>query len=114
MMYMFGINIPAFRTLDVLSLEFEHFPNKYPNSYYNLMVNTNTEPLTYTNVPFSISPWKFTVYAKKIFLDRYSITGQIARDHYRPYNIFGRLLETEEVLKAKGDWWWALNLSISM
>jgi hypothetical protein len=115
--FMFGINIPAFRLLDVLSLELEHYSNlpssdtaKYSNSYKNVMeVNIPT----YFRIPNrKLAAWKWSLYAKKTFFDKFCLIGQIARDHMRPSYPTYILTERDDVLSRKGDWWWVLRLMV--
>jgi hypothetical protein len=110
---MAGLNIPTTKWgLDVLSLECEYYSNKYPNSFRNVMEMNIATP--YTNYRPDLYPWYFSIYAKKTFLDKFSITGQIARDHMRPYCPVSKFAEREESLKKIGDWWWVLNFNVSM
>jgi hypothetical protein len=104
--WMIGFNIPVFKVLDVLSLEVEHFPNRYPNSYRNVIENTQPLPLVVA-LP-KAAEWKCSLYAKKTVLKKFSIVGQIARDHMRPAFTDLKNSEKEDVLRYYGDWWWNL------
>jgi hypothetical protein len=108
---MVGMNIPAFRLLDILSLEFEFDPDRYPNNYKNV-IDRNIP--AYLVLPGKdLNPLKWSLYAKKTFFDRMSILGQIARDHMRPP--FPSYVQTErdDVLPRSGDWWWVLRLTVN-
>jgi hypothetical protein len=110
-MWMVGLNIPTFKAFDVLSLEFEHFPNKYPNSYQ--MVFQNIQPVPLKSIDRASNPWKWSLYAKKTFLQRFAIIGQVARDHFVPTNANLKVLIKEDVLTRSGDMWWVLRLNVN-
>jgi hypothetical protein len=104
---MFGFNIPAFKFLDVLSLEFEHFPNRYPNSFRNILdKNVATPFLSLDKKQFA---WRWSCYAKRTFLGKFFITGQFARDHMRTTFTDLKLSEKEDVLKYGREWWWVCS-----
>jgi hypothetical protein len=108
--FMFGVNIPAFKLLDVLSLEFEHYSNKYCNSYKNV-IDVNIP--AYFSIPGKkLAAWKWSLYAKKTFLDKFSLIGQVARDHMRPSYPSYSLTERDDVLARTSDWWWVLRLMV--
>jgi len=98
--------------LDVLSLEFEHFPNRYPNSYrYALERNMATPFNSLTQKQFS---WRWSCYAKKTFLGKFFIVGQVARDHMRTTFPDIKLSEKEDVLKYGKDWWWVCSFGFKI
>jgi hypothetical protein len=109
---MAGINIPTFKCLDIFSLECEYYSKKYPNSFRNVIEMNIATP--YSNYRPDLYPWYFSVYAKKTFLKKLSIVGQIARDHMRPFCPVSKIAEREEALKKIGDWWWVMNFNVSM
>lgn len=140
-LYMIGVNFPSFFTIidnilsglnidppvcsfilktlniDLLSLEYEYMPGKYPNSTLNLLGVTN-QPVPAPNLnpssgPGSIYPWYWSIYAKKEFLERFAFIVQFARDHMRPINNDPAYQYVEDVLERKGDWWWAFRLNVS-
>jgi hypothetical protein len=107
---MFGINVPAFKLFDVLSAEFEYKPTTYPNSYKNVIDDNLPIPIIATDR--TIVPWKWSFYAKKTFLEKFSIIGQVARDHMRPNVPLITQAERDDVLFRPGDWWWVLRLLV--
>ncbi|MBN1130422.1 MAG: hypothetical protein JXA71_15625 [Chitinispirillaceae bacterium] len=135
--YMVGVNFPSFFNLtnkllnamgmdvpllpkldlDVLSLEYEYLPNKYPNSTYFLNGQT-LQPVPQPGLFPSIGsdkkvyPWYWTIYAKKTFLDRFSLIAMFARDHMKPIHNDPLYLFYEDVLERKGDWWWNVRLNV--
>jgi hypothetical protein len=107
---MVGFNIPAFKVLDVFSLEVEHFTDKYANSYKNV-IDRNLP--AYFPIPQSgLTAWKWSLYAKKTFLKKFSLIGQVARDHMRPSYPNYILTERDDLLSRPGDWWWALRILV--
>ncbi|MDB5105984.1 MAG: hypothetical protein JWP91_3673 [Fibrobacteres bacterium] len=95
---MFGVNLPTFKLLDVLSFQMEHYKSKFPNSSYDLyyfnlpIVNGVTKngirtqnPNTYDmeNSAVRRDDWKWSVYAKREIAKGISIYAQVANDHLR-------------------------------
>jgi len=88
----FGVKIPAFKILDVLSLEFEYFGSHYPNSY-DRPLNANlpypeVQEISYNAEDWVHDDWKWSLYARKTLFG-ITLIGQVARDHlqlwsYRP------------------------------
>lgn len=117
---MFGINLPAFKILDVLALEAEYFPNHYKNSYQFMWKGNCPVPYFITPAQQEIDyysdwkektddDWKYSVYAlKKIF--NFSISGQIASDHTSRsiYQPSGKKIYTEMVPRTE-DWYFMLR-----
>jgi hypothetical protein len=110
-LWMVGADIPAFKLLDVLALEFEYFPNRFPNSYQQVFNNSTPIPLDVTASGRSISPWKWSLYAKRTFLRNFALIGQIARDHFVFTNSNPKVQIKEDVLTRPGDMWWVLRLN---
>ena len=108
---MVGANIPSFKLFDVLSLELEYDPNKYPNSYLNV-IESNLP--TYLVLPSkNLTTLRWSIYAKKTFLDKFCLIGQVALDHMRPPQPSYIQTERDDVLSRHGDWWWALRLLVN-
>jgi hypothetical protein len=58
------------------------------------------------------SPWRWSVYLKKSFLDEHvSFIAQVARDHKKINFYYFELayMSFMESLQAKKDWWWSLK-----
>ncbi len=109
---MFGFNIPTFKLMDVLSLEFEHFPNRYPNSYRNALERNLATP--FNPVTPKQFAWRWSCYAKRTFLSKFFIVGQVARDHLRTTFPDLKLSEKEDVLKYGKDWWWVCSFGFKI
>ena len=111
---MVGLNIPAFRMLDVLSAECEYYYNKYPNSYY--VVFTDGYPQPYgdaINPSFDHDYFKWSFYARKTLFGHFSIIGQVASDHLIPVTHSLILQDKADVLPKKEDWWWVMKTCFS-
>jgi hypothetical protein len=109
---MFGLNIPAFKLLDVLSAEAEYFPIGYPNDYF--AEETQRIPVPRVDIP-TYSPgkyrdleWRWAFYFKKEVTKGFSISGQVAYDHLRTTFTDG-WPSTAESLIQKGDWFWIVK-----
>jgi hypothetical protein len=80
----FGFLLPTFKILDVLSLEFEYFGSRYPNSIDRPMNANNPYPDIQEGLwdpnDFKDDDWKWSIYAKRSF-SNFAIIGQVARDH---------------------------------
>lgn len=122
---MFGINIPTFRMLDVLSLEMEWYGLKGPNSFRDRKEEGFPLPQsptywaeedakfgTYTAADYAgKDDVKWSVYARKTVISGFQVVGQVARDHVR-HNFDSPIqLDREEALTKPGHWWWALKLA---
>jgi hypothetical protein len=132
-LYMMGINLPIFRLLqlatfdfvkersdDVFSIEVEHFPNVYANNITNMTTKAGDMlplPTTYSNYPAMnptdrAFPWYWSVYLKKMFLGRFAIVAQCARDHMKPVTLNIQYPYPGDVLVRQGDWWWNVRLNL--
>jgi hypothetical protein len=90
---MFGINLPTFRILDVLSVEAEWFGSRFPNDMGGVVMSNSPTPFTpndkslYTDNKntsmFKDDDWKWSVYAKRTFVGHFMVTTQVASDHLR-------------------------------
>jgi hypothetical protein len=110
--WMVGANIPMFKLLDVLSLEFEHFPNKYDDSYRQvLLANSATPP---ADVMKSRTPWKWSLYGKRTIVNQFSIIGMVGRDHYRPSFPSIGASEMESDLNTSKDWRWVVSFNVGI
>ena len=88
---MFGINLPTFKILDVLSIEGEWFGSPYPNDMSEIVRFGVPTPLNSTTANSGVSAyadstknkWKWSIYAKKTIANHFSVVAQVAKDHYR-------------------------------
>ena len=99
--------------LDVLSFEFEHFPNRYPDSYRNALLSNSATPYFFPTLKKQFA-WRWSCYAKKTFLGKFFIVGQVARDHLRTTFSDLTVSEKEDVLKGGKDWWWVCSFGFKI
>lgn len=117
---MFGLNIPTFKILDVLSCELEYYKSPYVNTAENVWIKRS--PLPYTNglSPDSIlikhdDDFKWSIYAAKTF-KRIKISGQIASDHIlKAGYVPGPPTQGvyREICPRSKDWYWMLRVMYS-
>jgi hypothetical protein len=113
---MFGVNIPAFKYLDVVALEFEWYGCSYPNSYQNrlgpgpkLSYPVPDFPIR-ANVNYHDDDLKWSVYLKRTFFDgHFGVIMQFARDHIRNETMVDEANDYEEALSTKKQWWWMIK-----
>jgi hypothetical protein len=110
---MFGFNVPAFKVLDVLSVELEYFASGLPNDYRrvlyeNIPVPNITDPSSYSPGNYKELKWRWSFYAKKEVINGFSLTGQVAYDHLRTTFQDGSTTN-DEALHEKGHWYWIVK-----
>ena len=116
---MVGFNFPAFKLLDVLSLEFEHYGYPFSTSFENVwrlacpVSKDGDFPGDWSPQKYKFDDWKWSVYAKKTVFPGFSITLQVARDHMHTIYSDGRENYSESLLRP-GQWWWTAKLSYSL
>ncbi len=114
---MFGINIPSFGLLDILSLQFENYMNdKFPNSTYQIQngyIPVPTIPDKYNPDDWGKDNWKWSVFFKKGFANHFYIMGQVARDNARGFEYPSG--KTDWVLFTDKDhWYWMMQFRVTM
>lgn len=113
---MIGFNIPTFRLLDVLSFELEHFPYVYPNDYRSQVFSRSPMPFfdyglgDYKKEDWDKGAWRWSIYARKMIINGFTVTGEAAFDHFRTNNVDGSTKEYE-CLTEKGHWHWITKFS---
>lgn len=114
---LFGINIPTFKLMDVLSVEFQYWNSKFPSNS-RVAENMDEQNLPIPFVPAkgseeaTWSKWKWSVYAKRSIGDHFSISGLIARDHMRPITHHpGNRQDKGDFLTKKDHYWWVVRLA---
>jgi hypothetical protein len=102
--WMIGINLPAFKALDLLNFEIEYLDSPYPNSYRNVYYKWLPLPDARRNH----AKLKWSIYAKKNIGSHCSIIYQMARDHLIPYTApnGNEFAEKADILLRDKDWWW--------
>jgi hypothetical protein len=109
----FGLNLPAFKKLDVLSAEVEWFGAHYFNDASN-QTSLSSKPVPYSGYSgtFSKAEIKWSVYAKKSMFDgHFALAGQVGRDHLMLPCADYNSVSWSELLITASDWWWTLKAS---
>jgi len=121
---MFGINIPTFKLLDILSFQMEYFNSKFLNTNWNLIEYGTSVPIpegvtadgVATDDPNQMIPdtraieaqkWHWAVYAKRQVIKGVSIYAQVACDHLR-IPIYDGSFTNQEVTDGNGSNWYYL------
>lgn len=115
---MFGFNFPAFKILDVLSLECEWYGSLFVNSTENIWEARSPVPYradqgrtmerTDSTGHFTNDNWKWSVYGSKKVSSFLRLSFQFARDHVMP----GQKYLYAETVREPGDWYWAFRSTI--
>ena len=135
---MMGVNLPAFKLLDVLSLEVEYYNNQFANNYSNVLYDAYpTWPefndatgygtlaelqavvdaeKAYNDKWNSHDNWKWTVYAKKNVTKGVRIYAQAASDHLRTINFnLGPFPSYVPVTNKNGkEWYYLIRLEFGI
>jgi hypothetical protein len=86
---MVGFNVPALKVLDVLAAEIEYFPSVLPNDYGTIMRDLSPMPFfmgglsSYKKEDWDKGAWRWSIYARKMVIQGFSVIGQAAFDHFR-------------------------------
>jgi hypothetical protein len=112
---MFGMNFPAFKLLDVVSIQGEWYGWPYTDAlYYQTKAGQNATPvpiyLNYSRDDYKKDNWKWSVYFKKTLFQHFSIIGQLARDHSHHDSYYEILKDDNEVFTRPNEWGWWLKL----
>jgi hypothetical protein len=105
--------------LDVLAVEAEWYGCKYPDSYYNVTLGDFSTPARpnsgtgYTWGDYTRDDWKWSIYAKKTFYDRFSLIFQASRDHLRLRTLIVKFEDYEEALIRSNQWYWMGKIKIN-
>lgn len=118
---MFGINVPTFKVLDILSLQAEWYGNRFSSAYYGsitekalpISLDASLAKTSKYYFDYSKNDWKWSVYAKKSIGDNFSLVGQIANDHTHEeiyVNMNNIYYDVNEVFMKNSNWGWNLKL----
>jgi hypothetical protein len=118
---MFGINLPAFRLLDLLSLEFEYFPNPMDDDMEQMISKGNYNPIPYgSGLLFPQAnhrdDWKWSLYASRQLFSGFSLRGQIANDHFRAPQITPNqhLFASVPATRTPSNWYYIVTLNFGI
>ncbi|MBN1757764.1 MAG: hypothetical protein JW863_05575 [Chitinispirillaceae bacterium] len=120
MPWMAGITIPFWKILDICAIEFERYPNPYPNSA--AWVIRNGLPVPYMENPNPdegydtgkayVPRWFWSVYLNKEIVKNFSVVCQIGRDHMRwemPIVYQTANYDYEDIMVKPKDWTWHIK-----
>lgn len=121
--FMFGMNIPAFKLLDKLALQFEWYGSRLPigpyerkndeielpiPSLYNEDATAgNYDPKTGYN--YHVDDWKWSLYVTKSFADHFSIIAQVGRDHLKHRIDNENLQSYTDMMVKPSNWYWMVK-----
>lgn len=118
--WMVGFNLPAFRLLDLLSVEVEHCTNPFANSTRGPLGEGLAAP--HVDIPPSGFPnpkkiseddWKWALYARKDVMPGFAVHFQAANDHMKMLDVFSTP-DFYDFLTSPNHWYWVVNLSYSI
>jgi hypothetical protein len=104
---MVGFNVPAFRVLDVLAVEFEELKSPYWAGQSGPFEKGLPIPPEQSSI--NLADVKWSVYAKRR-IGAFTLIGQIARDHLIPNQNNAGLADRNDAMPESDDWWWALKV----
>ena len=128
MPFMLGFNLPGFKVLDLISLEWEYFHSPWINSFSELGQSNGATP----DLPNGQDDWSsknayndvagkdntsWSLLVKKTVAHSITISGQVARDHVRMPSFqswFGPGLDPNEALSTSKDWYWMLQFAFGI
>jgi hypothetical protein len=126
---MFGMNLPAFRLLDVISVQFEYFKSRNPNAVvystsslptptswgYDATGNVTLDPNLIDRESQKVKgdDWKWSVYARKEVVKGLRIYTQVANDHARMPNEWGAN-PSVPVTNASDEWYYLLRFELGI
>lgn len=109
---MFGVNVPTFKMLDVLSLQGEYYKSPYNDIYSFVQESLPIWSTTKTDSVHS-DDFKWSIYAKKAVNKYVSVYAQAASDHFRLTD--GSLSPSSIPLTPRSkDWYYLLRLEFSL
>jgi hypothetical protein len=116
---MVGFNVPAFKVLDVLSVEMEYYASRWLPTY-DAPQNLNGKPNPFMALQsYYPSDWdkdniKWSVYAERMLVHGLTISGQMASDHSRSWDwvAFGKT--PWEIYTTPSQFYWSVKLGIKI
>ena len=106
---MFGINLPAFGYLDIVSFQMEHLSTPFANDWYEVVwgglphhhqQNWNADSLGHKD------DWRWSILAKKQFANHIGIAIQAASDHFRGIGADYHLSSRTSLTETSRDWYY--------
>jgi hypothetical protein len=114
---MLGFNFPAFKLLDVLSLEGEWWGNRYPNSMQGIVQDGVPLPFLedtrdIDSTKYKNDNLKWSIFGAKTFAGRYRISFQAASDHMRTFAWDWSRQDWEESLQGPDKWYFIVKFGV--
>lgn len=111
---MLGFNFPAFKLLDVLSLQGEWWGNRYPNSMEGIVNDGLPLPFrpgvgTIDSTKYKNDNLKWSVFGEKTFWGHYRLSFQVASDHMRTFAWDWDRQDWEESLRGPKKWYYMVR-----
>jgi hypothetical protein len=113
---MVGFNIPAFKLLDVLSVEAEWYNNKYANDYSKTNWNSSgvvPKPVEAPNFESKPYPWYWSVYACRSITQGLQLLAEVTRNHYYTQLRYPNYTDKNEATPSHGDWLFVVRVQYS-
>jgi hypothetical protein len=127
---MFGINLPTFKLLDMMSFELEYYDSDFPNSLEEVYERLSAVPGlgtkggvgtpqrqayldslgTQRNTRDKV---KWTLWLQKEIMPGLGLTFQMASDHFRPMN-FNLKPSYEPVTRTWNDWYYMFRVGFGI
>jgi len=111
--YMYGLNVPTFRLLDLLSVEAEFCRNPLPDNSFEALQELAPVPKVDAGINGKSDNFKWTLYAQKKIVNGFSISAQAARDHMRLVDFFGHYYD-QTIMQHPDNWYWAVQLGYAI
>lgn len=117
---MFGVNLPTFKLLDVLSVQAEHYAMDYIDSEEMSFAKNLPVPQTPNdNVAQHFQDlktgddWKWSIYAKRSLFTGLNLYAQAASDHMRLQD-FNARRSAQPVVNRPSEWYYLLRLEFGI
>ncbi len=115
---MMGLNIPTFKLLDRLSVEAEYRKSRFPDDIHSTLQSALPVPVDNPqDYPDSSTYTKddihWSIYARRKLRDGISLCGQIASDHFRPFDNQAAPSYLSATNRT-GQWYYLLRLEIGI
>jgi hypothetical protein len=113
---MFGLNVPAFKLLDLCAIQGEWYGWDFKNAlYYQTTGGQNAIPgpaagRSYTADAYKNDNWKWSLNLKKTFMGHFSVIAQFSRDHTRTVSYYEKYKDENEMFTKGNEWGWWLKL----
>jgi hypothetical protein len=115
---MVGFNFPAFKMLDHLSLEVEHYGARFRDDLKRYQATNSGYPSPIPAAPPAGAPstarddWKWSLHAARSLGASVRLSAQIANDHTRPGGkLYDPAGEWQSIFAAPRDWYWMGKLA---